>query len=499
MDTISKTYSNSALSGSSYDASELSTGIVHIGLGAFHRAHQALYTHETIASTGDTHWGICAASIRSGQPLIQILNEQENAYTIVEINGDGSRTAKLVTCTTDTLAAKDDRRPLLEKMSSPDTRIVSLTITEKGYCLNPATEELLVDDELIAHDLAHPEHPKSAQGLIVQALSARKAAGIPPFTVLSCDNVPDNGLRARQAVVQMAGALDEELAQWIETEVAFPCTMVDRIVPAMTDDSFALVHELLGIEDKGAIVCEPFRQWVIEDHFTMGRPDWDKINGVTFVNDVRPYEEMKLRMLNGSHSLLAYLGYLAGYETIDACMTDENFLKMARHFMKEEAATTLNMEQGVDLTDIDLTDYAEQLIQRFQNPGLKHRTWQIAMDGSQKIPQRWLNTLSQLMDQGKPYPILALGIAAWIRYVSGVDEQGNAIDVRDPQTEKLKELARLDKDHPEVVVARFLRNRDVFTPELADNSDFVAAVTQAYQSLIEQGARVTVKTLVETL
>ncbi|WP_456236244.1 mannitol dehydrogenase family protein, partial [Endozoicomonas elysicola] len=257
-----------------YDGTELTAGIVHIGLGAFHRAHQALYTHETIAATGEFHWGICAANIFGGQELVQELQAQDNAYTVTEMNPDGSRTVKLAAAIAQSLAVEDDRRPLLDIMSAETTRIVSLTITEKGYCLNPATGELMVDNPLIAHDLENTHNPKSALGLIVIALDKRRVQGMKPFTVLSCDNVPDNGKRARAAVIQMAEAMDKELAAWIREEVAFPCTMVDRIVPAMTEESFADVQSYLGVEDKGAIVTEAYRQWVIEDHFTMGRPEW---------------------------------------------------------------------------------------------------------------------------------------------------------------------------------------------------------------------------------
>ncbi|MGI2029604.1 hypothetical protein ACRQ5F_20170, partial [Endozoicomonas acroporae] len=324
---INKQYSSDKIAANSYDASELSAGIVHIGLGAFHRAHQALYTHEAIAATGEFHWGICAANIFGGQELVADLQSQDNAYTVTEMYPDGSRTVKLATAIRQFLAVEDDRRPLLDIMGADTTRIVSLTITEKGYCLNPTTGRLMLDNALIAHDLANPQNPKSALGLIVTALDQRRAKGIVPFTVLSCDNVPDNGKRARAAVIQMAEAMDKELAVWIRAEVAFPCTMVDRIVPTMTEASFADVQAYLGTDDKGDIVTEAYRQWVIEDHFTLGRPPWDNVDGAMFVADVQPYEEMKLRMLNGSHSILAYLGYLAGYKTIDVCMQDPQFVK----------------------------------------------------------------------------------------------------------------------------------------------------------------------------
>lgn len=494
MTTISKHYKNDAILPNGYDAKEISSGIVHIGLGAFHRAHQALYTHETIAATGEYHWGICAANILGGQELVHELASQENAYTVTEMNPDGSRTVKLATAISESLAVEDDRRPLLDTMVKKDIRIVSLTITEKGYCLNPATGKLMTDNALIAHDLENSENPRSALGLIVTALARRKEAGIPPFTVMSCDNVPDNGHRAREAVIQMAEAMTPELAKWVEAEVCFPCTMVDRIVPAMTEQSFAEVKEHLDIEDKGAIVTEAFRQWVIEDKFTMGRPAWDKIDGVSFVADVQPYEEMKLRMLNGSHSILAYLGYLAGYETIDACMQDENFRKVTRNYMNNEAAVTLEMPEPTDLAG-----YAELLIERFTNPGLKHRTWQIAMDGSQKVPQRWLNATRTLLAEEKSFTTIALGIAGWIRYASAIDEQGNAIDVLDPMAEELKALADSHKDDTEAMVKAFLALDKVFDPALAANETFINEVIKAYKTLMAKGAKTAMAELTATI
>ncbi|WBA82042.1 mannitol dehydrogenase family protein [Endozoicomonas sp. GU-1] len=491
---IDKKLQHEKIVANGYDGTELTAGIVHIGLGAFHRAHQALYTHETIAATGAFHWGICAANIFGGQELVQELQEQDNAYTVTEMNPDGSRTVKLATAIARSLAVEEDRRPLLEIMSAETTRIVSLTITEKGYCLNPATGELMIDNPLIAHDLENTHNPKTALGVIVAALGQRKAKGRLPFTVLSCDNVPDNGKRARAAVIQMAEAMDQELAAWIREHVAFPCTMVDRIVPAMTEESFADVQSYLGFADKGAIVTEAYRQWVIEDHFTMGRPEWDKIDGAMFVSDVQPYEEMKLRMLNGSHSILAYLGYLAGYETIDACMQDEQFVKVTRHYMNHEAAITLEMPEATDFAS-----YAEKLIERFSNPGLKHRTWQIAMDGSQKVPQRWLNAARTLLAEEKSLAAIALGIGGWMHYVSGTDEQGHEIDVRDPMAEQLKAVAIAHQGEPAQLVKAFLAMDAVFDPALAANERFVAAVTDAYNTIREQGAKQAVALLAERI
>ncbi len=470
----------------------LTAGIVHLGLGAFHRGHQALITDEFMQVSGQRDWGIIAANIRSGVQLVEDLQAQDNLYTVTETNPDGSRTQKLISSLVDTVFTGDDRRPLINMMSQENIRIVSLTVTEKGYCTNLATGELLLDNPLVEHDLAHPENPRSAIGLIVAALAARRGAGLKPFTVLSCDNMPDNGQRTRNAVLQMAGKLDSGLAAWIAAKCKFPGTMVDRIVPAATDEDLATVKDALGAEDKGAIICEAFLQWVIEDDFVDGRPDWDKVPGVTFVKDVQPYEEMKLRMLNGSHSFLAYLGYLGNYPTISEVTSDPHYFAATRKLMNEVSATTLDMPKS---TDVEA--YAEELLQRFLNPGLAHRTWQIAMDGSQKVPQRWLNTIRFHLEHDGSFAPLALGIAAWMQYATGVDMNGETIDVRDPMADELKAIGDRYTNDIAGRVKAFLSISPIFGDELPQNERFVSEVTAAAEQLDKLGARAAVASLVK--
>ena len=341
----------------------------------------------------------------------------------------------------------DGIEAVLAAMTQPEIAIVSLTVTEKGYCYLPSSSSIDKDHPLIQHDLQHPRQPRSAPGVIIEALRIRREKGLPAFSVMSCDNMPNNGRVARNVILALAKASDAGLAQWIEQHVTFPSTMVDRIVPAMTPASQEKITGVLGgMIDAAGIACEPFRQWVIEDNFVAGRPEWEKA-GAELVADVLPYEEMKLRMLNGSHSFLAYLGYLAGYEYIDRCMEDAHYASAARALMINEQAPTLHTRH------VDLNAYAESLLGRYRNTGLKHRTWQIAMDGTLKLPQRMLDSIRIHLTQGTGYPLLALGVAGWMRYVGGVDDQGHAIDISDPLKDKLAQLVKGSADGEERVKA----------------------------------------------
>ncbi|GHA29598.1 mannitol dehydrogenase family protein [Oceanisphaera arctica] len=471
----------------SYDRSHLKTRIVHLGFGAFHRAHQALFNDE-LAASHNSDWGQCVVKLFSGADEISALRAQDHLYTVVE-KGAEQTDVKVIGVVRESLHPQlDGIDAVLEKMAEPDVAIISLTITEKGYCVDPATGRLDKDNALIAHDLLDPAHPQSAIGYLVQALQIRRERGLGGFSVMSCDNVPENGQLVRQVVLDFAAQRDPELADWIGTHASFPCTMVDRIVPAATADSLAEITELLGVADPCAIACEPFRQWVIEDHFVAGRPQWERV-GAELVQDVVPFEEMKLRMLNGSHSFLAYLGYLGGYQHIDETMTDAHYRRAALALMTQEQAPTLNMPAGTDLTA-----YAEMLIERFANPNLKHRTWQIAMDGSQKLPQRLLQPVRTHLQRGTDFPHLALGVAGWMRYVSGVDEQGQAIDVRDPMAAQLKTIC--DQHGLNISVVPALAGVEaIFGTDLAAEPQFIDAVTQAYTRLMTDGARAAVAAL----
>lgn len=462
-----------------YDRSALKSRIVHLGFGAFHRAHQALLTDRVLRRNGGD-WGICEISLFSGDKLMSALREQDHLFTVLEKGAQGN-TAIVVGAVNECLNAKlDGLEAIIEKFCEPQVAIASLTITEKGYCIDPASGQLDAANERIIHDLAHPHAPHSAPGLLVEALARRQARGLAPFTVLSCDNIPENGRVVRQAVLGMAEKRSPELAHWIAEHVSFPATMVDRIVPAATPESLQEVSTLLGVDDPCAISAEPFIQWVVEDHFVAGRPEWEAV-GVQMVDDVLPWEQMKLRMLNGSHSFLAWLGYLAGYKHIADCMADENFKTAARRLMLNEQAPTLR------ITGVDLSAYADSLIERFSNPALKHQTWQIAMDGSQKLPQRMLDSIRWHLANGGDWSLLALGVAGWMRYVSGVDDSGASIDVRDPLVEKIR--AQVESSTEETRVEALLSLKEIFGQDLPANPVFIHTLKAAWQNLCRTGSR----------
>ena len=466
-----------------YDRSKLVSRIVHLGFGAFHRAHQAVYA-DILASEHGSDWGYTEVNLIGGEQQIADLNHQDNLYTVAEMSAD-AWTARVVGVVKEALHAQvDGLETVLAKMCEPQVAIVSLTITEKGYCHSPATGELMLDHPLIVADLQNPHQPKSAPGVVVEALARRKAAGLPAFSVMSCDNMPENGHVMRNVVCAYARAVDADLADWIESHVTFPSTMVDRIVPAVTPETLDKIEQLTGVRDPAGVACEPFRQWVIEDKFVAGRPEWVKA-GAELVSDVIPFEEMKLRMLNGSHSFLAYLGYLAGYQHINDCMGDDNYRRAAHDLMLKEQAPTLKVQ------NVDLARYADLLIERYTNPALRHRTWQIAMDGSQKLPQRMLDSVRWHLADNSSFTLLALGVAGWMRYVGGVDEQGNAIEVCDPLLPVIQAAVQ-QSEEGESRVKALLAIEAIFGNDLPQQGQFVDQVTNAYLSLLNKGAKATV-------
>ncbi len=458
------------------------TGIVHLGLGAFARAHLALYTEDARAAGGAADWGILGVSLQRPDQR-DLLSPQDCLYTAVERGPQGANT-RLVTCLTGVLVAPEDPEAVLAAMSAATTRIVTLTITEKGYCHDPATGRLNLAHPTIAHDLAHPGAPRGAIGFLVEALHRRQAAGRRPFTVLCCDNLPSNGRVVAALVGEFATRRSPDLAAWIAAEGAFPCAMVDRIVPATTPADVAEVERLTDAADAAPVVHEPFRQWVIEDRFVDGaRPHWES-GGAQFVAEVEPFEHMKLRLLNGAHSALAYLGYLGGHETIAETMADPAYAGFVDRLWQEEIIPVVPPPP-----DTDLLAYVAALAARFANPAIRHRTWQIAMDGSQKLPQRLLGTIRERLARDLPLPCLALVIAGWIRYVGGTDERGEPIDVRDPLAEQLRGVQADWPEDPEARVRAVLGLRPIFGEDLAVEPRFLSAVSAAYRDLWARGAR----------
>ena len=460
-------------------------GIVHLGLGAFSRSFVAPVVEDAIGVVGGD-WGIIGASLRSPD-VRDRLHAQDYVYTAVEMAPSGQR-SRVVNVLSDVIFALGSEELLIARMADPDIRIVSLTVTEKGYCYVPSAGALDVSHPDIRHDMNNPV-PRSAIGFIVRALEMRKKTGLRPFTVLSCDNLPDNGRVTRNVVTGLARTIDPDLAAWIEREVRFPSTMVDRIVPATTKENI----EALAIEadsiDEAPVFHEPFLQWVIEDSFVgNARPAFEKVAGVQMVRDVAPFELMKIRMLNGTHSSLAYLGYLAGHETIADTVASLAFERFVRHAWSREIIPTLEPPEG-----IDLQNYADDLFERYANPAIRHRTWQIAMDGSQKIPQRILGTIADNVAANRSCNGLFLAVAAWMRYVGGTDENGHPIDVRDPLAERLMDLSNGAKTPSEVVDA-LLSVGEVFgsaiDPAIRDG------IIAAYQRLMANGAEASVSEIV---
>ncbi|KAA2237961.1 mannitol dehydrogenase family protein [Salinarimonas soli] len=467
-----------------YDVAGTRVGVVHLGVGAFHRAHQAVYLDDRL-NAGETGWGVLGASLRSPDTR-DALAPQDGLYAVMVRSGEGTRT-RVIGSLRDLVVAPEDPERLLAAMTDPAVRIVSLTVTEKGYCHDPATGTLREDHPDIRRDLASPLAPVSAPGFLVEAIRRRRAAGVPPFTVLTCDNLPANGETVHRVISRYAALVDPDLGAFVRGEVACPSTMVDRIVPATTEAERALAREAMGLEDAWPIATEPFTQWVIEDRFPLGRPRLEEA-GAQLVSDVAPYELMKLRLLNGSHSTIAYLGYLAGHETVSDVMGEPAFVRLVAGLMDAEVTPTLAVPLGADLAG-----YKRSLIERFRNPALRHRTWQIAMDGSQKLPQRLLGTVRDRLRAGAPIDRLALGVAAWMRYVAGVDEAGRPIDVRDPLAARLADIANEAGLDAGRLAPALLGVREVFGEDLPADPRFTGPVTAALDGLIARGARAMVE------
>ncbi len=464
-----------------YDVARVAVGIVHLGLGAFHRAHQAIYTDSVLAR--DPRWGICGVSLKTPHATTA-LAAQDGLYAALEKSEAGSR-VRVIGAVREALFLGSERSRVIGRIADRATHIATLTVTEKGYCHDPASGRLNLSHPDIVHDLANPDAPLSTPGLLVAGIAARRAAGAGRITVVCCDNLPHNGRTVEAIVKAYAQARERELAAWIEANVAFPSTMVDRIVPATTEVDVAEVERLIGMRDAAPVVFEPFRQWVIEERFAGPRPAWED-DGAQLVADVAPFETMKLRLLNGSHSTLAYLGFLAGHAYIWQASADRDLATLVERQMAEEIAPTLVAPPATDLGA-----YSHALMARFRNPALPHRTQQIAMDGSQKLPQRLLDTVRDRIRARASYAHLALAVAGWIRYASGVDEQGRAIAVSDPLAPAFASIVTAAGREPTAIAAGFLDLAAVFGKDLTADTPFRAAVTRNVVALFERGVRAT--------
>ena len=468
----------------SFDRLALRCGIVHLGLGAFARAHLAAVNDAALQASPAEEccaWGICGVSLRSPATR-DALGPQQGLYTLAQRDASGQR-LHVIGCLRECLVAPESPGAVLDRIASIDARIVSLTITEKGYCHDPASGHLRFDHPDIAHDLNHPQAPRSAIGFIVRGLALRLAQGLGPLTLLSLDNLPANGHTLRGLVLAFAGRVDTALADWIANTCTFPNSMVDRIVPRTTPADVATVEHGLGLHDNWPVLAEPFLDWVVEDQFAAGRPDW-ALGGARFVVDAAPWEQLKLRMVNGAHSSIAYLSMLAGWATVDEAMAEPALRSHIRALLRDEVEPTLPALPG-----LDLSAYRERLIERFSNPALAHRTAQIAMDGSHKLPQRLLATVRDRLDHGQPIDRLALGLAAWLLHLRGSDDAGRSYAIDDPLAAVLQALHRETEAMVDVSARapHFARFARVFG-SLADAPAFVTALAGAMTELRRGGA-----------
>ncbi|MFG6666316.1 mannitol dehydrogenase family protein [Halomonas sp. HNIBRBA4712] len=469
----------------SHDRRDVSAGIVHIGVGGFHRAHQAMYL-DTLMNQGEAlDWGIVGVGVMPGDKRMQeILSRQDHLYTLVVKHADGTYEPRVIGSMVDYLFAPDDPEAVIEAMADPAIRIVSLTVTEGGYNVHPVSGAFNLDNPLIQRDLADPERPVSTFGLVVEALVRRRARGVAPFTVMSCDNIQGNGDVARRMFTAFASARDSELGEWLAREVAFPNSMVDRITPVTAPGDIEELERRFGVEDAWPVVCEPFTQWVLEDHFPLGRPPFEAV-GVQLVDDVEPFELMKLRLLNASHQALTYFGYLAGYRYAHEVCQDPLFVEFLRRYMKEEGEPTLSPVPG-----IDLDAYQRTLIERFANPEIKDTLARLCAESSDRIPKWLVPVIRHQLASDGDVALSAAVVASWARYAEGVDEQGAPIEVVDALREPLMAIARGNRTRPEA----FVENRDLFG-DLADSPRFMAAYLEALSLLHERGARATLQAL----
>ena len=434
-----------------YDPAALAEGVVHLGLGAFHRAHQAVYLDE-IAARGDARWGVVGVSLRS--PAVRdTLAPQHGLYTLVERDAAGSR-VRIMAPLVRVLVAPEAPAAVVAAMAQPSVRMVTLTVTEKGYCLARGSGGLDTADAGVAADLVSLGRPRTAVGFLVAALNARRDAGLPPFTVVSCDNLPDNGTLLREAVLALARAHDPDLADWIATYGAFPCSMVDRIVPAITPEAIDAHAALHGYRDEALVETERFSQWVLQDRFAGERPDFAAV-GVTLTGDVAPWEEAKLRLLNGAHSTIAYLGGLGGIAHVHEFVASAGRRALIDRLWDESAAT-LDPFAG-----IDVAGYREALLARFANPALRHRTHQIAMDGSQKLPQRLVAPWRVRLERGLASPTIELAVAAWMGWQRGADMHDRRFVVDDPLAD-MTAMAWAIAPDADAAAARLLALPEVF-------------------------------------
>lgn len=461
-----------------YSLSDTRQGIAHIGVGGFHRAHQAYYT-DALMNTGQAlDWAICGVGLRAEDRRARDdLKEQDYLFTLFELGDNDDTEVRVIGAIRDMLLAEDGAQALIDKLADPQIRIVSLTITEGGYCIDDSNGEFMAHLPQIQHDLAHPQTPKTVFGFLCAALEKRRGAGTPAFTIMSCDNLPHNGAVTRKALLAFAALRDPGLRDWIEQNVSFPNAMVDRITPMTSTAHRLQLADKHAVDDNWPVVCEPFVQWVLEDKFVNGRPAWEQV-GVQFTDDVSPYEEMKIKLLNGSHLALTYLGFLKGYRFVHETMNDPLFVRYMRAYMDLDVTPQLAPVPG-----IDLTDYKNTLVARFSNQAIADQLERVCSDGSSKFPKFTIPTINRLIADGQETRRAALVVAAWALYLKGVDENGYTYAIPDPRAEFCQGLVADDA----LITQRLLAVEEIFGTAIPRSAAFVVAFDWCCNSLREVG------------
>lgn len=461
-----------------YSLGDTRQGIAHIGVGGFHRAHQAYYT-DALMNTGQAlDWAICGVGLRAEDRRARDdLKEQDYLFTLFELGDSDDTEVRVIGAIRDMLLAEDGAQALIDKLANPQIRIVSLTITEGGYCIDDSTGEFMAHLPQIQHDLAHPGAPTTVFGFLCAALEKRRGAGTPAFTIMSCDNLPHNGAVTRKALLAFATLRNAGLRDWIEQHVSFPNAMVDRITPMTSTAHRLQLADKHAVDDAWPVVCEPFVQWVLEDKFVNGRPAWEQV-GVQFTDDVSPYEEMKIKLLNGSHLALTYLGFLKGYRFVHETMNDPLFVRYIRAYMDLDVTPQLAPVPG-----IDLSDYKDTLVARFSNQAIADQLERVCSDGSSKFPKFTIPTINRLIADGRETKRAALVVAAWALYLKGVDENGDRYSIPDPRAAFCQELVADDA----LITQRLLAVEEIFGTAIPRSAEFVAAFEWCCDSLREVG------------
>ena len=471
----------------SIETNNLVTGIAHIGVGNFHRSHQAYYVHQYLNQTASRAWGICGIGLlENDRPVIDALRSQRGHYSLTTFDENGHTEFTRIESIAQLLLGPDEPQAVIDKLSAPEVRIVTLTITEAGYNIDLATGRFKTDSPDVQHDVQHPDQPRTVFGYITAALARRFQNGVVPFTVLSCDNFLHNGDAAKTAFVSFAALTNPALADRIAESVSFPNSTVDRITPSVSPAQKQRLNELSGWDDQVPVFSESFIQWVVEDRFGNGRPELERV-GVQFTDDVSAYEAVKLKLLNASHSMLAYPAFLAGYLTVDEAIGDPVFHDFIRQFMDDDVTPLLNVPPTMDLAD-----YKATVLRRFANSSIGDQLARLCFDGASKLPVFLLPTLTERMARNLPYPRLAFLIAAYGHYLSaGQTERGKPYTIAEPQLDGEALLIAQDQD-----VSRLLRLPMFKSTTVQSNPEFIQLYTQFRRAITDNGIRETIKRIV---